>query len=212
MPAALRKCGSWKTGQSFILKNEVRTVKEQQRWAEEIYSVAKETAEAGGLTAGQLLVVGASTSEVLGSRIGTAGATDVAAALFEGLQRFREETGISIAYQCCEHLNRALVVERAAAERYGLEPVSVVPVRKAGGAMAAYAYRHLPEALMVETISAHAGIDIGETLIGMHLRRVAVPYRPSIRKIGEARVNAAYTRPKLIGGARAVYVVIDDEE
>ncbi|HZG58152.1 MAG TPA: TIGR01440 family protein [Paenibacillus sp.] len=172
-----------------------------------MYTIALETARAGGLTTGRLLVVGVSTSEVLGSRIGTAGATDVAAALFEGLQRFRRDTGIYVAYQCCEHLNRALVVEREAAERYGLEPVTVVPVPKAGGAMASYAYRHLPEAVMVEEIAAHAGVDVGETLIGMHLRRVAVPYRPAIRRIGEARVNAAYARPKLIGGARAVYVI-----
>jgi len=177
------------------------------RWTEDIYRVALDTAQAGGLAAGRLLVVGVSTSEVLGSRIGTAGASDVAQALFEGLQRFRGETGIYVAYQCCEHLNRALVVEREAMEKYGLEPVTVVPVPKAGGAMASYAYRHLDEAVMVEEIAAHAGIDVGETLIGMHVRKVAVPYRPAIRSIGEARVNAAYARPKLIGGARAVYVI-----
>lgn len=185
---------------------------EERRWSEEAYLTAKETAEAGGLKPGQLLVAGVSTSEVLGSRIGTSGASNVAAALFDGLQRFAAETGIFVAYQCCEHLNRALVVERAAAEQYGLEPVTVVPVPKAGGAMASYAYRHLQDPLVVETIAAHAGIDIGETLIGMHLRRVAVPFRPSLRRIGEARVNAAYTRPKLIGGARAVYVLTEEED
>lgn len=185
---------------------------EERRWAEDIYEIAMETAQAGGLTAGKLMVVGASTSEVLGSRIGTAGASQVAAALFQGMQRFREETGCFVAFQCCEHLNRALVMERAAAERYGLEPVSVVPVRKAGGAMASYAFRHLPDAMMVESCRAHAGLDVGETMIGMHLRAVAVPFRPKIRSIGEARVNAAYTRPKLIGGARAIYVVTEDDE
>jgi len=183
---------------------------EQTAWAEDVYRIATEVAAAGGLSAGAMLVVGASTSEVLGSRIGTAGATEVAEALFAGLQRFRADTGCYVAYQCCEHLNRALVVEREAAERYGLEPVTVVPVPKAGGAMAAYAYRHVPEAIMVEEVRAHAGIDIGETLIGMHLRKVAVPFRPSVRRIGEARVNAAYARPKLIGGARAVYVVTEE--
>jgi len=185
---------------------------EFERWTDEAYRVALEIAQAGGLMAGQLFVVGASTSEVLGSRIGTAGASDVAAALFGGLQRFRDETGIYVAYQCCEHLNRALVVEREAMERYRLEPVTVVPVPKAGGAMAAYAHRNLPDAVMVEDIAAHAGLDIGETLIGMHLRKVAVPYRPALRFIGEARVNAAYTRPKLIGGARAVYIIEDDNQ
>lgn len=179
---------------------------------EDAYRLASEVAAAGGLAAGRLLVVGVSTSEVLGSRIGTAGASDVAAALFAGLQRFREESGVYVAYQCCEHLNRALVVEREAAERYGLEPVTVVPVPKAGGAMASYAYRHLPDAVLAEELAAHAGVDIGETLIGMHLRRVAVPFRPSLRRIGEARVNAAYTRPKLIGGARAVYILPEASE
>jgi uncharacterized protein (TIGR01440 family) len=103
-------------------------------------------------------------------------------------------------------LNRALVVERELLGSYPLlEEVSVVPVRKAGGSMAAYAYRHMKDACVVETISAHAGLDIGDTLIGMHLRRVAVPARPSIRSIGHAHVNMAFTRPKLIGGERAVY-------
>jgi uncharacterized protein (TIGR01440 family) len=185
---------------------------EPRLWTEKAYGLAKEVASAGGLSAGHLFVVGVSTSEVLGSRIGTAGASDVAAALYEGCQRFREETGCYVAYQCCEHLNRALVVERAAAELYRLEPVTVVPVPKAGGAMASYAYRHLPEALMVEECAAHAGLDIGETLIGMHLRKVAVPYRPALRRLGEARVNAAFTRPKLIGGTRAVYILPDTDE
>lgn len=184
---------------------------ETERYTEDVYSVAVEVAKAGGLRAGQLMVVGCSTSEVIGSRIGTSGTSEIAAAIYEGLARFRQETGCYVAFQCCEHLNRALVVEREAAERYGLEPVSVVPVRKAGGAMASYAFRHMPEAVMVEQLSAHAGIDIGETLIGMHLRRVAVPYRPAIRRIGEARVNAAFTRPKLIGGARAVYIVTEED-
>jgi uncharacterized protein (TIGR01440 family) len=175
--------------------------------ANDVYTIAMETARAGGLRSGQMVAAGVSTSEVLGSRIGTAGASEVAAALFAGLQRFREETGCYVAYQCCEHLNRALVVEREAAERYGLETVSVVPVPKAGGAMAAWAFRHLADAVIVEEVRAHAGLDIGETLIGMHLRRVAVPFRPSIRSIGSARVNAAFTRPKLIGGARAVYTL-----
>src|SRR5690606_9163932 len=108
-------------------------------------------------------------------------------------------------YQCCEHLNRALVVERTAAERYGLEIVHAVPVPRAGGSMAAFAYKQLERPCLAESIQAHAGIDIGDTFIGMHLKRVAVPIRPSIATSGEARVTMAFTRPKLIGGARAVY-------
>jgi uncharacterized protein (TIGR01440 family) len=171
----------------------------------------RELAEAGGLKPGQLLVVGASTSEVIGRRIGTSGATDeardVARAIFAGIEAARRDIGFHPAFQCCEHLNRALVVTREAAERYGLTEVSAVPIPGAGGAMAAWAYRHLPDACLVESVQAHAGLDIGDTLIGMHLRPVAVPVRPSVRTIGEAHVTMARTRPKLIGGERAVYVL-----
>jgi len=177
----------------------------------QVEKVVRETAEAGKLTAGQLLVIGTSTSEVIGRRIGTSGTLDIAEAIFNGIEAVRRKIGFWTAYQCCEHLNRALVVEREAMLKYRLEEVSAVPVPKAGGSMAAYAYRHLREPCLVETIQAHAGIDIGETLIGMHLRRVAVPFRPSIRYIGEARVTAAITRPKLIGGERAVYRLEADE-
>ena len=110
-----------------------------------------------------------------------------------------------MAFQCCEHLNRALVVTRQTMEVFQLEEVSVVPHPHAGGFMASHAYRHLPEAVVVEAVRAHGGIDIGETLIGMHLRPVAVPLRLSSRTLGEARINACYTRPKLIGGERAQY-------
>ena len=110
-----------------------------------------------------------------------------------------------LAAQCCEHLNRALVVERTVLERLRLTEVSAVPVPKAGGSMAAFAYKHLKDPCLVESIEAHGGIDIGETLIGMHLRRVAIPFRSTKRYVGKARVTAAWTRPKLIGGERAVY-------
>ncbi|WP_274654323.1 TIGR01440 family protein [Paenibacillus humicola] len=173
--------------------------------AAEVETIVRELAAAGGLRKGQLLVVGASTSEVLGKRIGTSGTLEAAQAIYAGVDTARRAIGFWPAFQCCEHLNRALVVEREAAERYGLEEVAAVPVPKAGGSMAAYAYRQLANACLVETVQAHAGIDIGDTLIGMHLRRVAVPVRPSIREIGAAHVTMAYTRPKLIGGARAVY-------
>lgn len=172
-------------------------------------AIMRELVDAGAIRARQLIVVGASTSEVIGRRIGTAGTEETARALFAGIEEVRKAVGFYPVFQCCEHLNRALVLERVAAEAYGLEEVSVVPVPKAGGSMAACAYRLLRDPVVVEAINAHAGVDIGDTLIGMHLRPVAVPFRPTLRRLGEAHVNAAYTRPKLIGGARAVYRLDD---
>ena len=165
----------------------------------------RELISAGGLKAGKLIVVGTSTSEVIGRHIGTAGTLDVAKSIFQGAATVAQEHGVYLAFQCCEHLNRALVVEGALLERYALEPVWAIPVPKAGGSMAAYAYTQFREPVLVEAVQAHAGLDIGDTLIGMHLRRVAVPCRPPVRTIGQAHVTMAYTRPKLIGGARAVY-------
>lgn len=181
------------------------TIDNNPHIARDVEQIVRELAEAGGLSARQLLVVGTSTSEVLGHQIGTSGTVEAAAQIFAGVEAVRREIGFYPVYQCCEHLNRALVVERTVAEQFGLEQVAAVPVPKAGGSMAAYAYRHLKDACLVETISAHAGIDIGDTFIGMHLRRVAVPVRPSIRTIGAAHVTMAVTRSKLIGGVRAVY-------
>ncbi|MFH5187624.1 TIGR01440 family protein [Paenibacillus sp. TAB 01] len=172
----------------------------------QLEQVLRELVQAAKLEAGQLLVIGTSTSEVLGQHIGTSGTEEVASHLFTAVETVRAEFGFYPVFQCCEHLNRALVLEKAAMKEYRLEQVSVVPVPRAGGSMASYAYKHLPGACVVETVEAHAGIDIGGTLIGMHLKRVAVPLRPSIRMIGQAPLQMAYTRPKLIGGARAVYV------
>ncbi|MGC4377351.1 TIGR01440 family protein [Fictibacillus sp. Mic-4] len=153
----------------------------------------------------QLLVIGASTSEVIGEKIGTSGTMETAQALFEGIQIFQEETGVALAFQCCEHLNRALVVEREVADKRNYEMVRVIPARSAGGALATFAYHHLKNPVIVEFIKADAGIDIGDTLIGMHLRHVAVPVRSRVKSIGEAHITLARTRPKLIGGERAVY-------
>ncbi|AIQ38258.1 MULTISPECIES: TIGR01440 family protein [unclassified Paenibacillus] len=168
-------------------------------------TVLKELAEAGNLGSGKVVVVGVSTSEVAGVRIGTGGALEVAQQLLEGVRLVAAEKGFHPVYQCCEHLNRALVMERSLLESLGLKEVSAVPIPGAGGSMAAAAYRSMKDPVLAETIEAHAGLDIGETLIGMHLRRVAVPFRPTLRYIGAARVNAAWTRPPLIGGERAVY-------
>ncbi|AWV36168.1 MULTISPECIES: TIGR01440 family protein [Paenibacillus] len=168
-------------------------------------TVLRELAEAGNLGSGKIVVVGVSTSEVAGVRIGTGGALEVAEQLLEGVRLVAAEKGFHPVYQCCEHLNRALVMERSLLELLGLKEVSAVPIRGAGGSMATAAYHAMKDPVLAETIEAHAGLDIGETLIGMHLRRVAVPFRPTLRYIGAARVSAAWTRPPLIGGERAVY-------
>ncbi|QHW32527.1 TIGR01440 family protein [Paenibacillus rhizovicinus] len=187
--------------------SETGTAWNSAQLAKDVETVVRELAEAASLRQGQLLVIGVSTSEVLGERIGTSGTPETAEAIYAGIEAVRRDVGFYPVFQCCEHLNRALVIEREAAERYGLELVSAVPVRKAGGSMAAHAFRALSDACLVETVQAHAGIDIGDTFIGMHLKRVAVPVRPSIRSIGSAHLTMAFTRPKLIGGERAVYAL-----
>ncbi|MBU9724369.1 MULTISPECIES: TIGR01440 family protein [Bacillaceae] len=168
--------------------------------------------QAADLKPKQLVVVGASTSEVAGKHIGSAGTKEVAEALWEVLYNFQQKTDISYAFQCCEHLNRALVVESDYSFVQQLEQVSVVPVGSAGGAMAALAFKKMKGAVMVEEVKADAGIDIGDTLIGMHLKKVAVPVRSTVKSVGEAHVTMARTRPKLIGGERAVYKVVHRDE
>ncbi|MRN54239.1 TIGR01440 family protein [Paenibacillus monticola] len=174
-------------------------------WTAVTATVVRELAKIGKLGPGKVLVVGVSTSEVAGVRIGTGGALEVAEQLLEGVRQVAEEWGFQPVYQCCEHLNRALVMERSLLASLGLKEVAAVPIPGAGGSMAAAAYRSMADPVLAESVQAHAGIDIGETLIGMHLRAVAVPFRPTQRYIGAARVNAAWTRPALIGGERAVY-------
>lgn len=160
---------------------------------------------AAGLRAGDLLVVGCSSSEVGGHSIGTGSSVEIADALFGAVYPVLKEKGIYLAAQCCEHLNRAVIVERDAAEKYGLPAVNAVPQPKAGGSFATAAYTRFEHPVTVEEVSARAGMDIGDTLIGMHLARVAVPVRLSLRKIGEANLVCARTRPKYIGGERAHY-------
>lgn len=154
---------------------------------------------------GSLLVIGCSTSEILGETIGTNSAYEAAEALFFGMYPLLRKKGIHLAAQCCEHLNRALVMEKKVADALGYESVCVVPKPKAGGSFATACFEHFSEPVVVEHIRADLGIDIGGTLIGMHLKEVAVPVRLQQNAIGEAFVLCAYTRPKLIGGARAVY-------
>ncbi|MDW7675705.1 MAG: TIGR01440 family protein [Bacillota bacterium] len=153
----------------------------------------------------QILVVGCSTSEVIGKKIGTEGTREVAEAILEPLLAETARRQLFLAIQCCEHLNRCLLVEEAAMERYELEQVTVKPVATAGGSLPALAYDVYQKPVLVENIKAHAGIDIGDTFIGMHLRPVAVPVRIELKAIGHAHLTLARTRPKLIGGQRAVY-------
>ncbi|MGE7875922.1 TIGR01440 family protein [Peribacillus muralis] len=178
---------------------------ELEGWETQIHKLLHEFQEEAALKEKQLLVIGCSTSEVIGKRIGTDGTLDVAGLIFSAVKDFQEKTGVHIAYQCCEHLNRALVLQREAAVQRGYEEVSVIPVRTAGGSMATYAFQQWEDAVVVEHIKAEAGIDIGDTFIGMHLKHVAVPLRSAIKEIGHAHVTMVKTRPKLIGGERAVY-------
>lgn len=169
----------------------------------EAAKAAEELCEAAKLCAGQIVVVGCSTSEVCGEKIGTASVPEAAEALFEGLMSVFSPRGIFVAAQCCEHLNRAIVVERDAVPLSS--PVNVIPQPKAGGSFATAAYKAAKDPVVLEEIAADAGLDIGQTLIGMHLKKVAVPVRLGTKTIGDAIVTAARVRPKFIGGCRAVY-------
>lgn len=162
--------------------------------------------EQAKLKEGQLLVIGCSSSEIVGERIGKGSSMEAAAAVWEGIYPELQKRGIRLAVQCCEHLNRALIVERETAERFSFEQVNAVPHPHAGGAFATTAYNAFEDPVAVEEIRADAGLDIGGTLIGMHLKRVAVPLRLSVKQIGEAKIICARTRPKYIGGERAKYL------
>lgn len=172
---------------------------------EQAAKAAEQVCDAAKLRAGDLFVVGCSSSEIQGEKIGSHSSVEVAEAVFEGIYGVLRERDIYLAAQCCEHLNRALVLEREAALRYGYDPVSVVPWKKGGGSFATAAFYGMKDAVVVEHIRAHAGMDIGDVLIGMHLRDVAVPVRLSVSSIGGAHLVAARTRPKYIGGERAHY-------
>lgn len=166
---------------------------------------AEELVEAARLKAGSLVVVGCSSSEIVGSRIGSDSNLDVAEAVFDGIYGVLQEKGVYLAAQCCEHLNRALILETEAAEKFGYDIVNVRPWAHAGGSFATTVWEHLEQPAAVEHIKAKAGMDIGATLIGMHLKDVAVPVRLSLNRIGEAVLICARTRPRFIGGERARY-------
>ena len=173
--------------------------------ARDAEAAVRELIETANLTQGQLLVIGCSSSEMVGERIGKHSSMEAALALRDAILPILAERGICLAVQCCEHLNRALIMERATAEKYGYEPVWVKPQPKAGGSFATAVWEAMSDPVAVESIKAHAGMDIGATLIGMHLRRVAVPVRLSVSRIGEASLVCARTRPAYIGGPRAEY-------
>ena len=181
------------------MKDTVETLTAQARQApEELLAAAR-------LRPGDLFVVGCSSSEIVGGQIGHASSLEAAQAVFAGIYPVLREREVWLAAQCCEHLNRALTIEEACARQFGYDPVCVVPQPKAGGSFATTAWRSFTSPVAVEHIRAHAGLDIGGTLIGMHLRDVAVPVRLSLTHIGQAILLCARTRPKLIGGSRAVY-------
>ncbi len=172
---------------------------------EETKQIVAELLESAKLTRGNICVIGCSTSEITGNNPGTNSTPQLATEVFKVIYTMLKENGIYIASQCCEHLNRAIVIENEAAEKYGYEPVNVVPQPKAGGSFATATYKGLNNPVVVEKIKAHAGIDIGGVLIGMHLKDTAVPVPLKQRTIGQARIIAARTRPKFVGGSRAVY-------
>ena len=175
-----------------LIKKEAKTA------AEEFFSKVN-------LKKGDIVVIGCSSSEILGEKIGSHSSLETAKEVFDILYEEAKKHGVYLAAQCCEHLNRAIIVERECAEKYSLEEVNVIPQPKAGGSFATSAYRAFSEPVAVEAIKAHAGMDIGDTLIGMHLKSVAVPLRLSVKKIGEANLVCARTRAKFVGGERAVY-------
>ena len=157
------------------------------------------------LKPGKIFVVGCSSSEMVGARIGKGSSLEAAQAAFAGIYPVLQAQGIELAVQCCEHLNRALIVERAVFERFGLDQVNAIPQPKAGGSFATATWQGAADPVAVEHLRAHAGMDIGGTLIGMHLKKVAVPVRLQQNHIGQAIVLAARVRPKFIGGERAIY-------
>ena len=172
----------------------------------EIETALKALLDAAHLEEGDILVIGCSTSEVLGHKVGTFSSLDVGRALFETVYPILCENKIHLAVQCCEHLNRSVIIEREVAKAYGLERVNVVPQLHAGGAFAIQAWENFKNpCAVVEGVRASAGMDIGSVLIGMQLRPVAVPVRCEVDMIGSARLTMARTRPRFVGGERAAY-------
>lgn len=185
--------------QEPVAENILKEIEAQTRQA------ACEFLEAAKMKEGQILVAGCSSSEIASSRIGSYSSKEIGETVYRALASECEKRGLYLAAQCCEHLNRALIVEEKAAKAYGYEIVNVVPQLKAGGSFATAAWAGMAHPVAVEKIAAHGGIDIGDTLIGMHLKAVAVPVRIPTSSIGAAHVVCARVRPKFVGGVRARY-------
>lgn len=177
-----------------------------QNIANEARNAVLEVIEASKIQKGEIFVVGCSSSEIVGEKIGKGSSPEAAQLVFDAIYKELKDRGIYLAAQCCEHLNRALIVEKECAEKYFYQPVNAVPQPKAGGSFATAAYKAFSNPVCVEKIAAKAGMDIGETLIGMHIAPVCVPLRISVKKIGEAHLICARSRLKYIGGSRANYI------
>lgn len=177
-----------------------------EQLAVETAVILEDVVERSGIRPGQVFVLGLSSSEVLGGVIGQASSREVGQVIVKTILDILNQRGIYLAVQGCEHLNRALVVERELAERLDLEIVSVLPTLHAGGSGQLAAFDYMRDPVEVEFITAFAGLDIGDTAIGMHVKHVQVPLRPIQRELGAAHVTALTSRPKLIGGARASYI------
>lgn len=188
------------------ISTEKETADQLREIRAQVRRAAAELLEEAALKPGQILVVGCSSSEIASHKIGSYSSEEIGETVFGALMEELEPRGIYLAAQCCEHLNRALIIEEEAAEKYGLEMVNVMPQLKAGGSFATAAYAGMKSPVAVERIQAHAGMDIGDTFIGMHLRAVAVPVRVFVREIGNAHLTCARTRLKYIGGVRAKYL------
>lgn len=187
------------------ISDEILNKSDLDLYRSEAEGVAAEYLEAAHLKEGDLVVVGCSSSEIAAHSIGSFSNAELGRAVFEGICEVLKKEGVYLAAQCCEHLNRALILEQEAAEKFGLETVNVVPQPKAGGSFASAAYEGMEHPVAVEHIRAAGGIDIGDTLIGMHLKEVAIPLRLKRNMLGAARVVCARTRPRYIGGERAHY-------
>ena len=176
-----------------------------QEIASQVKTALTELLQAAHYRNGDIFVVGCSSSEIVGERIGKGSSMEAAEAVYNALAPILADAGLYLAVQCCEHLNRSLIIEREAAEKYGLTEVNVIPHAHAGGAFATTAYQNFSDPVAVERLCAVMGMDIGDTLIGMHLKEVAVPVRTSVKRIGQANLVTARTRAKFVGGVRAQY-------
>lgn len=188
------------------VSNEKKTDGQLEGIRQQVKKAAKELLMTAGMKSGQIMVVGCSSSEVAAHKIGSYSSAEIGQVIYQALMEELAPAGIYLAAQCCEHLNRALILEQGAVDKYGYEMVNVVPQLKAGGSFATATYKSMKCPAAVERIQAHAGMDIGDTLIGMHLRAVAVPVRIGVKQIGGAHVVCARTRLKYIGGERAKYL------